>query len=97
MSMPKTIANNTVSTSALTNLLLNSMKLPAALSTNTMIAAIKSPCMIRPPSYLAGMLAHEVLASHAGFATIPIQKGWSHDADEFLVQPSAWQVRLRGT
>ena len=39
----------------------------------------------------------EVLTSHAGFATILVQKGWSYDADEFFVQPPAWQVWLRGT
>jgi Sulfatase len=74
--LPNTIGNNTVSTSALTNLLLNSMKLPAALSTNTIIAAIKSPCMFGLPSLTGqSILAHEVLASHAGSATVLVQEG----------------------
>ena len=52
---PKTIANSTVSTNALTNLLLNSMKLPVALRTNTIIAAIKtgSSACIAPPWFSA--------------------------------------------
>ena len=60
-------------------------------------APVPSGASEESKGYPAGILAHEVLASHDGFATILIQKGWSHDADEFLVQPSAWQVRLRGT
>ena len=49
ISNPNTTANNTVSTSAFTNRLLNSIKLPAALRINTITAAIRSPCIESPP------------------------------------------------